>query len=792
MKILIVCTPTISHARSIASIAKRLRAKGHEIKWASNQAIEYVTKDCGDLISVISDELRQDKLDFPVDPSIDINDWMLEEWFIPIAQEALIPTLKFARDFKPDLLLTDTTSFWGPMVAEKLRIKWATFNPSIFLQSDERQNMIRDAYNPLEPINWTMMGKPQNPYWKEERKLNALRRSIGLIANLNLSHLSPELILCFSSLDIEMNGVGLPPQTICLGSVFGQSDDVDPFDTNGAEIPEGTSPLIYVTLGINFVGKTELAQQVINAVADLDVRVVVAPVRGELTLPENRKAEILLLQQPISQKELLKDAHLTICTGGFNTVLESLCFGVPVISMPIIKDQRVLANRISELGLGVFLNKTISIDELKERVIEILQDIALKEKVEHFSFNEKLSNTINRGVRIIESFGKNTLEMTKERVLEILPENPVFVPRFKPFLTKEKLVIKSYSETITLKEDVVREAVIWLWNRKEKEESLEELTNNWQGEADLPLIIASLTQKGIMQDNTGKDRISPSEKEQYKSQISVFSHANAGEGITHKMQRGSQYQKRLFNATITVVGNGIFASNLIRNLTQIGVRSFNLVTTGKVENEIVDQGGWFTKNQIGKNTSEALKTQITSICEAANVNNFEIKDSSIPGDSLEDCDLLLLATDEYDPNLYATVDDFCHKQEVQWTSIRQLGWNIEIGPTIVPFNTACYKCFELRRKGGLPSQSTIDGDMINLQTGWFHIALGPEWLTMEALKMLTGFGEVSSLAQLIEFNVPTIEVKKHKVLRLPNCPRCRDNINNPSVSVNSQLPKRTN
>ena len=43
MRILIVSVPSVGHVRSMVPVAKALAGRGHELVWAANPAVEYVT-----------------------------------------------------------------------------------------------------------------------------------------------------------------------------------------------------------------------------------------------------------------------------------------------------------------------------------------------------------------------------------------------------------------------------------------------------------------------------------------------------------------------------------------------------------------------------------------------------------------------------------------------------------------------------------------------------------------------------------------------------------------------------
>jgi UDP:flavonoid glycosyltransferase YjiC (YdhE family) len=79
---------------------------------------------------------------------------------------------------------------------------------------------------------------------------------------------------------------------------------------------------------------------------------------------------------------LASKADLMICHGGNGTAYQALHAGIPVISLPTIKDQHWNAFRLSELGVG----KTVSSpNELLGAVEEILKNPGFNQAAGEFS-----------------------------------------------------------------------------------------------------------------------------------------------------------------------------------------------------------------------------------------------------------------------------------------------------------------------------------------------------------------------------------------------------------------------
>jgi bacteriocin biosynthesis cyclodehydratase domain-containing protein len=99
------------------------------------------------------------------------------------------------------------------------------------------------------------------------------------------------------------------------------------------------------------------------------------------------------------------------------------------------------------------------------------------------------------------------------------------------------------------------------------------------------------------------------------------------------------------------------------------------------------------------------------------------------------------------------------------------GLHAEIGPLVIPGQTACYQCCSLRRDAALAGweravlQSVDDG-------GQLGCALGSDWLLVDAIKFLAGIGEPISRGRVLFIDYYAGVPEVHTLLRVPRCPEC--------------------
>ena len=76
-------------------------------------------------------------------------------------------------------------------------------------------------------------------------------------------------------------------------------------------------------------------------------------------------------------------------------------------------------------------------------------------------------------------------------------------------------------------------------------------------------------------------------------------------------------------------------------------------------------------------------------------------DSDTIARAVEGARLLIVALDSPNPALLDAVDDACMRAMLTWTAIGIRAWEGYVGPTVVPRQTACYTCYDLRMKANL-------------------------------------------------------------------------------------------
>jgi UDP:flavonoid glycosyltransferase YjiC (YdhE family) len=289
------------------------------------------------------------------------------------ATERLLPRLLAEiRAEQPAYLLVDSMCVWGNLLQQILACPAVT-SCSTFVLSDATLKAMRSSGAPKPPFLSMLKTLPLLlRYFWVARRLDQRygTRSPGLTdffinrQALNLvytSHLfqpnaadfdesykfvGPSVAPRHETTDFPLDQLGLSPKNRGEGEVRG---GLHPPQTP----PALSAPLIYISLGTIFNAATEFYRACFRAFGDSPYQVVMSigtnvDPQALGTPPDN-----FIVRPYVPQLDILERAALFISHGGMNSVSESLLYGVPLLVVPQVGDQFVVAGRLAALRAGL-------------------------------------------------------------------------------------------------------------------------------------------------------------------------------------------------------------------------------------------------------------------------------------------------------------------------------------------------------------------------------------------------------------------------------------------------------
>ncbi|HEX8444816.1 MAG TPA: nucleotide disphospho-sugar-binding domain-containing protein [Allosphingosinicella sp.] len=163
----------------------------------------------------------------------------------------------------------------------------------------------------------------------------------------------------------------LPPHFHYVGPLRGPDKPLD------FELPEavvtGERPLVFCSFGTLQGSRAGLFRAVAVAAADLDVTLLLAH-GGLLDEAEARRLPGKPIVRPyVPQRAVLARAAAAVTHAGFNTVMDALSFGVPMVALPIAFEQPATGARLERAGAAVVLQRRRTKRRIREALRAVLE-----------------------------------------------------------------------------------------------------------------------------------------------------------------------------------------------------------------------------------------------------------------------------------------------------------------------------------------------------------------------------------------------------------------------------------
>jgi len=256
--------------------------------------------------------------------------------------------------------------------------------------------------------------------------------------------------------------------------------------------------------------------------------------------------------------------------------------------------------------------------------------------------------------------------------------------------------------------------------------------------------------------------LSESQQEAYASQITFLSHFTSE---PHKAQA------TLAKSRVAVLGLGTLGRLLLSSLADNGVGQ--LVGVEMVMDSSVEADA----------TCDLLQLQGIEQKPGVSYRGITLNksDRAQIGAAVEGVQFLVMSLDSPDPDLLYQVNEACIQAEIAWMPLVLQAWEGLVGPTVIPHQTACYKCYDLRMKANLTYYEQHLLYEEHLRTAQPRRPFGElpqlkrllaDIAATEVIKMLVHFYPPTTIGRVFNLNFLTLNAHHHDVLRLPRCPAC--------------------
>lgn len=330
-------------------IARTLVTDGHDVRMIGHDTIRQRCGDIGTRFIALTQpddwDQMEDPDDFEAEVTLLINDLCCS---VPIARDVAAEL-----DREPaDAVLVDCMLFSATNVALAADVPTATLFHTPY--TIFRGGPLVEMFSPAIEL------------------LNAQRDELNLapIGSLADIHDACDIALVAVPAEFEPDAVDAP-NVLRFGPVLDAPPIAEP--AGAVDVRDGSMPIVLISLSTSEQGQRDLLQRCVDAVSKLPVRAVVTtgPSIDPATVRAGANTQVVSY---VPHTDLLPHISLVITHAGLGTTMASLGTGVPLLCVPMGRDQFFNAERTEALGAGRMLPPDADAPMIADAAMQILQD----------------------------------------------------------------------------------------------------------------------------------------------------------------------------------------------------------------------------------------------------------------------------------------------------------------------------------------------------------------------------------------------------------------------------------
>jgi MGT family glycosyltransferase len=175
-------------------------------------------------------------------------------------------------------------------------------------------------------------------------------------------------VLVMTSPSFDFSAPRLPENVVYVGP---QLDDPD-WAAETKWKRHGSEPLVLVATSSIYQDQVDVLRRIVEALSQLPVSAVLTA--GRAVDPEEiQSGSNVQVLQAAPHAQVLREASVVVTHAGHGTVLKSLAAGVPLVCMPMGRDQKDNTARVLRLGAGVRLSKGSTPAQIAAAISDVLE-----------------------------------------------------------------------------------------------------------------------------------------------------------------------------------------------------------------------------------------------------------------------------------------------------------------------------------------------------------------------------------------------------------------------------------
>ncbi|MED4117160.1 macrolide family glycosyltransferase [Priestia megaterium] len=392
-KVLFLNYPGEGHVNPTLALVEELLKKGEEVVYYCIEEYRNKIEKTGATFHPYKNFTRNADLVKKMAKRMDPLEMLL--YMVRSADTVIEGVLEDIRAEKYDYVIYDNNFAAGWMIADILNIPKISSCTTFAIDEEVFSNVMKSRGE---------IDKTSPTYQELEEILKKWRQKYGITINDNHKLMScpGDITLVYTSRSYQPRAEKFDNSFIFVGPSIAPRKDVETLSLKN--IP---GKLIFISMGTIFNQQPELYTTCFEAFQEIQATVILSV--GKQTdisqfkdIPSN-----FIIRNYVPQLEILEQADVFITHGGMNSTSEGLYFGVPLVVMPVVGDQLIVANRIEELGAGLQLNRQeLDAITLRNTTEQVLSNSSFREKSLEIGKSLRDSGGYKKAVEVIFKFKK--------------------------------------------------------------------------------------------------------------------------------------------------------------------------------------------------------------------------------------------------------------------------------------------------------------------------------------------------------------------------------------------------
>jgi MGT family glycosyltransferase len=209
-----------------------------------------------------------------------------------------------------------------------------------------------------------------------------------------------ERVLVLTSESFDFHGYSHPQQLRYVGSILADPAWVDEWRSPWNE--NDSRPLVIVSLSSTYMAQEHVLARAIDGLRQLDARVLVTtgPAIDPASLPAAGNTTVV---RSAPHAQLFPETSVVVTHAGMGTVTRALAAGVPLVCVPMGRDQLDVAARVVYHGAGVRLRPSAKPAAIRAAVERVICEPSFRTAAERIGASITADAAAQRGVAELEA-----------------------------------------------------------------------------------------------------------------------------------------------------------------------------------------------------------------------------------------------------------------------------------------------------------------------------------------------------------------------------------------------------